>query len=155
MKNITKQSTIQDILDMVDEPKEINVSDLETIPFYKKYKDWDGEIETLRLLRLEQGETRTTRKKSLDQSFNHIASVDTKYPIIVSTINRQYSRIIDGHHQTLKTIQTKSPVIKVRVLDLDKFSCKDGKFNMKIVILIIKILFGCSPSGMRTDNEYT
>ena len=122
-KHITKVTTIRDILNIIDEPKEVKLRDLKNNVFVRRYIKWDGHIDDL-----------SSHYKS---RFEKIKEVDLKYPIIITTKNGQYNRIIDGHHRILKTIQSNLPFIKISTVNLDEYSDEDAR----LAIFLINALF--------------
>jgi hypothetical protein len=128
---ITKKTTIQDILDIINEPKETDLSILENTNFYKKYKTWDGGPNGLS----SHYKTRLER----------IQKVDLKYPIIVGTKKGQCHQIIDGHHRILKAIQSKIPVIKISTVNLDIFTPIDARLVVYLLKVLVKPQFFKKP----------
>ena len=126
-KCITGATTIQHILDMIDEPKETNLSDLENNSFYQRYKGWDGRLDGL--------------SSHYKTRFERIKKVDLKYPIIVATKKGQYGQIIDGHHRILKAIQSNLSVIKIRAVNLDVFSSVDARLAIFLISGLFKPQF--------------
>ena len=61
-----------------------------------------------------------------DRDPSRVDAADLQYPIVVSTLNNKYNKILDGNHRLAKAIRDKSPVL-VRILDLDN-SPDDYKF---------------------------
>ena len=116
-KFITEKTTIRDIFDLVEDPKEIDIGDLKAFSFYNRHKDWDGT----------QGHLWKIRETTSSGDFRRICNVDLKYPIIVSARTGRYCGIIDGHHRLMKTIQNKLPVITVRVISYDNFTREELK----------------------------
>ena len=122
-KHITSVTTIQDILNIIDEPKEVKLRDLKNNGFVRKYIKWDGHVDGL-----------SSHYKS---RFKKIKEVDLKYPTIITTKDGEYNRIIDGHHRILKTIQSNLSIIKISTVNLDGYSDEDAR----LAVFLINALF--------------
>ena len=130
-KCITRVTTIQDILDMIDEPKETNLTELENNKFYQRYNGWDGDPDNL--------------SSHYKTRFEIIKKVDLKYPIIVTTKKGRYDQIIDGHHRILKAIQSNLSVIKISAVNLDMFSSVDARLAIFLISVLFKPQFFKNP----------
>jgi len=130
-KRISKTTTIQDIFDMTDEPKEIALNDLKAL-----WKDMEPEGLQSKLL--------------TDQHQKRTDKVDLEFPILVATKNGRYVQIIDGHHRIMKARQENLSVIKVRVLNLDGFDAE----NLRLARKLVKILYWHWSNNNNYDTHY-
>ena len=80
--------TLQDVLDIADEPIEIDPNELKPL-----------------LIRTERDPAR-------------VQAADLEYPVVVTTLNGQYTSILDGQHRIVKALDN-GVSIKARVLNLD------------------------------------
>ena len=80
--------TLQDVLDIADEPIEIDPNELKPL-----------------LIKTERDPAR-------------VQAADLEYPIVVTTLNGQYTSILDGQHRIVKALDN-GVSIKARVLNLD------------------------------------
>ena len=72
--------TLQDVLDIADEPIEIDPNELKPL-----------------LIRTERDPAR-------------VQAADLEYPIVVTTLNGQYEQIIDGQHRVVKALANGVPI---------------------------------------------
>ena len=119
MFELTNRTTIQDILDLIDEPKEIDIDDLEILSFYRFMKTRTKE----QFMTSSQG----------TQDYERIQKADCKYPILLISYGGQYWSVLDGHHRIMKAIITKLPSIKVKVVKFDGIPSKYHLFIRKLV----------------------
>ena len=122
MFELTNMTTIQDVLDLIDEPKEVDIDDICTNPkfsFYSSVKTWT-----------------TDQFINSGEDYERIQKADCKYPILVVSYSGQYTSVIDGHHRIMKAILTNLPSIKVKEAKLDKIPSKYHRFVGKLVRLI-------------------
>ena len=122
-KYITKETTIKDVLNIIKEPKEINLKDLKNNVFVRKYITWDGEKNNLSL--------------HYKSRFEKIKEANLKYPIIITLKNKKYDRLIDGHHRILKTILNKISTVRIRTVNLDGYSNDDAR----LITFLINALY--------------
>ena len=80
--------TLQDVLDIADEPIEIDPNELKPL-----------------LIKTERDPAR-------------VQAADLEYPVVVTTLNGQYTSILDGQHRIVKALDN-GVSIKARVLNLD------------------------------------
>ena len=78
-------------------------------------------------------EKRGKRKLLTPEHTERTDQVDLQYPIVVTVLNGEYKRIIDGHHRVLKARQHNLNSIKGKVVDLSGYSAKDKKLIIKII----------------------
>jgi len=118
MFELTNMTTIQDILDLIDEPKEIDIDDLEILSSYSSMKTWTEE---------------QFMASTSTQDYERIQKADCQYPILLISYGGQYCSVLDGHHRIMKAIITKLPSIKVKVVKLDGIPSKYHRFIRKLV----------------------
>jgi len=126
-KRLSKATTIQDIFDMTDEPKEIAVNDLKCL-----WKDGHKP------------------KLWTPEHAERIQRCDLRFPILVITKNGQYVNLIDGHHRIVKAIQNNVSVVPVRVLNLDGLDVEE----QRLVTKLVKILYWHWSNDNNYDNDH-
>ena len=122
-------TTMQDVLDLIDEPKEVDIDDIYTkFSQYSCMKTWT-----------------TEQFIASTQDYERIQKADCKYPILVVSYSGHYTSVIDGHHRIMKAILTNLPSIKVKEARLDKIPSKLPFKYHKLVRKLIRLLESLRP----------